>query len=87
MAPRTPGREWPHKFYEGSSATHMEALGIISAIYNHLEYTLFVLILTYSQLEYDVAKPLFERMSNWQRLKFLQIVLKVGQKITVCMNM
>jgi hypothetical protein len=69
---RTPGREWPPKFYEGSSAPHMEALGIVSAIYNHLEYTVFLLILTYSQLGHDVAKSLFERMSNWQRLKFLQ---------------
>ena len=51
---------------------HMEALGIIASIYNHLEYTLYMLILTYSQLENNVAKPLFERMSNSQRLEFLR---------------
>jgi hypothetical protein len=69
---RIRGREWPPKFYEGSSAPHMEALGIIAAIYNHLEYTLFVLISVYSQLDNDVAKSLFERISNEQRLKFLR---------------
>jgi hypothetical protein len=83
---RTPGREWPPKFYEGSSAPHMEALGIVSAIYNHLEYTVFLLILTYSQLGHDVAKSLFERMSNWQRLKFCRIALRVEQSATLCMS-
>jgi len=42
--------------------THMEALGIVSIIYNHLENTLFLLILIYSELEYDVAKS---RSKKW----------------------
>jgi hypothetical protein len=71
-AHKTPEREWPPAYYAGSAAPHMEALGIISAIYNHLESTLYYLILVYSQLENDVAEPLFLRMSVWQRLKFLQ---------------
>jgi hypothetical protein len=37
-----------------------------------LEQTLFFLILTYSQLEKNVAKSLFENMSTGQRLKFLR---------------
>jgi hypothetical protein len=50
----------------------MEALGIIAAIYNQLEETVFWLILVYSQLENKIAKSLFERMPNPQRLKFLK---------------
>jgi hypothetical protein len=69
---KPPGREWPPTFYGPSSAPHMEALGIIASIYNRLEYTLYRLILVYSQLENNVAKPLFERMSNSDRLKFLR---------------
>ena len=71
--PRTPGREWPPKYYPASSSSpHMEALGIIAAIYNELEYTLFLVSLVYSQLENDVSKSLFENMSNQQRLRFLR---------------
>lgn len=69
---KPPGREWPPKFYGASSAPHMEALGVVASIYNHLEYTLYMLISVYSQLENNVAKPLFERMSNPQRLSFLR---------------
>lgn len=66
-------REWPPKFFGASlSSQHMEALGIIATIYNHLEQTLFCLMLTYSQLDQKIVKPLFENMSNWQRLKFLE---------------
>jgi hypothetical protein len=49
----------------------MEALGIISTIYNQLEFKLYMLIAVYSQLEPGVAKSLFEKMSNFQRLQFL----------------
>ena len=73
MAPESPGREWPPPYYEASaSAPHMEALGVVATIYNHLEQTLFLLILTYSKLEYDVAKSLFENITNPQRLKLLR---------------
>jgi hypothetical protein len=65
--------KWPPKFFEAcSSSPHMEALGSIATIYNHLEQTLFSLILTYSQLDLNVAKSLFENMSTPNRIKFLQ---------------
>jgi hypothetical protein len=65
-------REWPPPYYPDGAAAHMEALGMISAIYNHLEYTLYLLILNYSQLEANVAMSLFGRMTRVQHLKFLQ---------------
>ena len=72
--PKTPKNpdEWPPSFYVvRASLRHMEALGVIATIYNHLELTLFSITRVYSQLEVDVAKSLFENMSIPQRLKFL----------------
>jgi hypothetical protein len=54
MEPESPEGEWPPgpaKFYGLTSLPHLEALGVIAAIYNHLEYTLFLLIWIYSRLE------------------------------------
>jgi hypothetical protein len=77
MAPEE--REWPPKFYACTSRPHMETLGIVSTIYNHLENTLFLLFLIYSKLEYDDAKSRFQKMDNPKRLGFL---LKYSQRRT-----
>jgi hypothetical protein len=79
MTDRTLEREWPPNFYACTSRPHMEALGIIATIYNHLEDTLFLLILIYSELEYDVAKIRFPKMDNSKRVEFL---LKCSQSRT-----
>ena len=75
MEPESPEGEWPPgpaKFYGLTSLPHLEALGVIAAIYNHLEYTLFLLIWIYSRLEGKVAKSLFANMTNPVRVKFLR---------------
>jgi hypothetical protein len=57
MAPDSPEREWPPNFHVCTSFAHIEALGIVSTIFNHLENTLFLsfwyIILN---LKYEVAR-------------------------------
>jgi hypothetical protein len=62
---------WPPSHYTVGSEKHIHALGAVAALYNDVEFSLFCLFLVYSKLSNTLAKPLFENMSNAQRLDFL----------------
>jgi hypothetical protein len=62
---------WPQPDYFKGKKDHLHALGVVAALYNDLEFSLFSLFYMYSGLTRVVAQPLFENMSNSQRLDFL----------------
>jgi hypothetical protein len=62
---------WPPRSYHIGPKDHLHALGVVAALYNNLEFSLFGLFYMYSGISGPLAQSLFGNMSNAQRADFL----------------
>jgi hypothetical protein len=75
-----PSDDWPDPSYHIGQRDHLHALGVITASYNQLEFTLFVLFLRYLKMEPEPAQKVFVLMSNPNRIDLLRDAVTAEEK-------
>lgn len=75
----TSSDNWPQPRYDIGQPKHIHALGVVAAMYNHLEFALFCLLLDYTGLGSQRTQWLFANTSNNLRLDLLKRSVSEGE--------